>query len=446
VSRSLSITLFSTAALILLTACNVSTSLVPALPEEDGRFGIDSEIRQPFYSEADGLHKLTIRFYPEGFPGSQVPVDPAQGASIEVNYSPEDDPRFPEPAWHEWPDHHEWLPELTGDVRYEQTFCSPYPDLSGIELRVATFGADISTGTGVLRPFETVEVIHLPEIGRHVGFLPGGSEVEVVGTTEGWARVLLSDEEAGWVDLQHFAELPDPVRQNDRDIILELHELDGDEPIRSSVINADDMYDNSHVEFEFSRVENALDSCFRFTITSPESEPGNAITVRFDPEAPYAEGQAILNGDPVDGDIVFQPIYDLHEPLYAGYLDDYEWAAPLDAFEARFDPVTDTADRYLEVRVRTGNVPVNIPWSRNRPPGQLPLVVSGMPDAPQGGMVFNASFQHDVPLGEVARVAGRDLYSRARLDKPFFAVFAVLLVGTVVAGGLVYWRGRADGR
>ncbi|TVR71112.1 MAG: hypothetical protein EA415_12050 [Sphaerobacteraceae bacterium] len=65
-----------------LAGCSVSTSLVPAMSEEDGRFGFDTQVRQPFYSEADGLHKLTIRFYPEGFPGSQVPVDASQGSAI----------------------------------------------------------------------------------------------------------------------------------------------------------------------------------------------------------------------------------------------------------------------------------------------------------------------------------------------------------------------------
>jgi hypothetical protein len=434
------------AGLLVLSACALSTSLVPAMPEVEGRFGIDTEIRQPFYSEADGLHKLTVQFYPEGFPGSQVPVDPSQGAAIEINYAPGDDPRFPEPAFHQWPEHHEWLPELTSDVRYEQTFCTPYPDLSGIEVRVATFGADISPGTGVLEPLETVEVLHLPVVGQHVGFLPGGSEVEVVGTTEGWARVLLGDEERGWIDMEHFDELPEPARRNDGDVVLDLYEIDGDESIRSSVVNAADMFDISHVSFDFPVVEDAIDSCYRFAITSPDSETGNAITLRFDREGPYDEGQAILNGDAVDGDIVFQPLFDLQEPIYSGYLDNYEWAAPLDAFEARFEPVQDTADRYLELRVRAGNVPVNIPWSRNRPPGHRPLEVAGMPEAPQGGMVFNAAFQRDVPIGEIARVSARDLYSQARMDKPFYTGLALLLAGTAVVGGLLLLRSDRYGR
>ncbi len=423
----------------VLAGCSVSTSLVPAMSEEDGRFGFDTQVRQPFYSEADGLHKLTIRFYPEGFPGSQVPVDASQGSAIVLDYAPDQDPRFPEPAFHEWPEHQEWLPELIEDMRYEQTFCSPYPDLNGIELRVATFGADLSPGTGVLQPFDTVEVLELPEVGQHAGFIPGGSEVEVVAATEGWARVEFNDDQAGWIRFENFAELPDAYRTNDKDVVLELYEQDGDEPIRESVVNAADMYDISHVTFDFDRYDGALDQCFRFVVTSPESSPGNAITLRFDPDSPYDDGQAILNGDPVDGDIVFSPLYDLQAPLYRGFLDDYEWAAPLDAFEARFDPIDNTADRYLEVRVETGNVPINIPWSRNRPPGQRPLAVDGMPEAPQGGLIFNAAFHQDVPLGEVSRIFGRDLLSRARMDQLFFGGLGLLLLGTAL-GGVVIWR------
>ncbi|TVR71111.1 MAG: hypothetical protein EA415_12045 [Sphaerobacteraceae bacterium] len=304
---------------------------------------------------------------------------------------------------------------------------------------MATFGADLSPGTGVLQPFDTVEVLELPEVGQHAGFIPGGSEVEVVAATEGWARVEFNDDQAGWIRFENFAELPDAHRTNDKDVVLELYEQDGDEPIRQSVVNAADMYDISHVTFDFDRYEDALDQCFRFVVTSPDSSPGNAITLRFDPDSPYQDGQAILNGDPVDGDIVFSPLYDLQEPLYRGFLDDYEWAAPLDAFEARFDPIENTADRYLEVRVETGNVPINIPWSRNRPPGQRPLAVEGMPEAPQGGLIFNAAFHQDVPLGEVSRIFGRDLLSRARMDQLFFGGLGLLLLGTAL-GGVVIWR------
>jgi hypothetical protein len=446
VSRTLLLLLISLAGLVVLTACTVSTSLVPAMAEEDGRFGIDTAVRQPFYSDSNGLHKLTIQFNPESTSGSQVPVDPAQGAGIELNYAPEEDPRFPEPSFHQWPEHQEWLPELTGDITYEQTFCTPYPDLSGIEVRVATFGADLSAGTGLLEPLDTVEVLHLPVVGDHVGYLPGGSEVEVVGSTEGWARVVLGEEERGWIDMDHFEDLPEPTRTNYEDVLLQLFELEGNEPVRESVINADEMYDISHVSFDFPVVEDALDECYRFRLTSPESEPGNAITLRYDPDGPYDEGQAILNGEPAAGDIVFQPRYDLQEPLYSGYLDDYEWAAPLNAFEARFDPVENTEDRYLEVRVTAGNAPVSVPWSRNRPPGQRPLEVIGDSDAPGGGIIFNAAFQRDIPVAEVAQVTSRDLVSRARMDQPFYVGMALLLVTTVVIGGILWRRSEPYGR
>jgi hypothetical protein len=431
---------------LLMSACTISSSLTPAMAEEHGRFGVNTEVRQPFYAEHDGVYKLTIRFHPDGFPGSQVPVDPSRGARIELNYAPGDDRRFPEPAFHEWPDDHEWLPELTSEERYEQTFCSPYPDLSGIEVRVATYAADVGTGVARLEQYETVDVLSYPIVGEHVGLVPGGSEIDVAGAIEGWVRVLLGDDEFGYIEMRRFAELPEPHRVNDRDVRLELFEADGDEPIRQSVVNANEMFDISHVQFTFPRVEESLDECFRFEITSPDSEPGNAITLRYDRRGDYQDGGAILNGQTVDGDIVFQPQYDLQEPLYSGYLDDYEWAAPLDAFEARFSPVSNTADRYLEIRVVTGDAPMNVPWSRNRPPGQLPLEVAGDNSLPAGGLIFNASFRHDVDLSSAARAAGRDLYSRGRMDKPFFALFSLALVATAIAGGLFVRGAVARGR
>jgi hypothetical protein len=434
------------AGLMILASCTVSTSLVPVLPEEEGRFGVSTEVRQPFYAEDDGLHKLTVRFYPEGFPGSQLPIDPSHGATVEVNYAPDDDPRFPGGAFHEWPGHQEWLPELAGEVSYEQAFCSPYPDLIGIEVRVATFWGDLTPGTGVLKPFETVEMLDLPIVGRHVGFVPGGSEVEVVGATEGWARVLLGDDERGWIDMEHFEELPPPARVNDKDVILEVLDPDSGDAVRTSTVNASDMFDVSHVTFEFPVLQESQDNCYRFRLTSPESEPGNAITIRYDPDGSYEDGHAILNGTSTDGDIVFQPRYDLQEALYHGSLDDYEWAAPLDAFEARFDPIENTADRYLEVRIRPGESPVNIPWSRIRPPGQRPLQVEGMPEAPQGGLVFNAVFRKDVPVTDVTRITARDLYASARQDKVFYGLFGLLLLGTVAGGAYALRRSEPDGR
>jgi hypothetical protein len=432
--------------LIVVAGCSVSTTLVPVLPEEEGRFGVMSEVRQPFYAEDDGLNGLTIRFFPDDFPGAQDSNDSTRRTTIQINYAPDDDPRFPEGAFHEWPDHQEWLPELTGDVSYEQTFCSPYPDLSGIQVRVATFGADISPGAGVLSPVEAAEVLELPIVGRHVGFLPGGSEVQIVSTTEGWVRVLFGDDRHGYVDMDNFEELPEPERVNDRDVLLELFDSENDDPIRTSVTNARDMHDNSHLTFGFDTVEDSLDECYRFRLRSPESEPGNAVTIRYDPEGPYEDGQAILSGTATEGDIVFQPQYARQEPLYQGSLNDYEWAAPLNAFEARFDPIDNTADRYLEVRIETGDVPATVPWSRIRPPGQRPLEVAGMPDAPQGGLIFNATFQKDVPLSEVARLTGRDLYSSARQDKLFFGLFGILLLGTVAGATLIYRRGDHRGR
>ena len=85
--------------------------------------------------------------------------NPTGGATVTLRYAPEVDNRYPDSAFHDWPDQTKWLGELTGDRTLGQTFYSRYPNLNGITLRVATFGADTGTGEGTLKSGPDIEVL-----------------------------------------------------------------------------------------------------------------------------------------------------------------------------------------------------------------------------------------------------------------------------------------------
>src|SRR5690606_20294028 len=148
----------------------------------------------------DGLSGLTVAVVPQtGSEGELLP-QPTDGARVEVRYASEADPRFPETAFHEWPEGQQWLGEITGDRVVGQSFLSRYPNLAGITLRVATYGADLSPGQGRLNERQAVSVLELPIDGREVASLPGGSLVAVDGAAEGWAAVRLDSGQSGFVD------------------------------------------------------------------------------------------------------------------------------------------------------------------------------------------------------------------------------------------------------
>jgi hypothetical protein len=427
--RIASVTLIALLTLVL-TGCRLSTALVPVLPVDEGQISVSTAVRQPFYSPHDDLNRLTIRFYPEGFPGPQLPIDLARGASIEIRYAPESDRRFPERDFHAWPGEHAWLPELVAGHVYGQSFTSPYPYLSGVQVRVATFFGDLQPGPGTLRLGPAARVLDLPVSGRDIAHLPGGSEVSILGSAEGWAHVQLPDGRHGFIDLDDLAEFPAPARQNDADVVLELFDHDSGERLRTSVMNAADMFDNSHLTFEFEPIAEAMGQVFRFELSSPDATHGNAVTLRYSPTALYDDGFRFENGEVVPGDMIFRPVYDAGEPLWQGMLGDFEWAAPIDAFETSFAPLPETRDRYLAIVVHAGDAPINVPWSVIRPPGQQPLRVDGWPEAPPGGLVFNAVYRANVPLASIGRDVARDSRRVARTD-PLFVTLMVLLTGSV---------------
>ena len=98
-------------------------------------------------------------------------------------------------------------------------------------------------------------------------------------------------------------------RENTHDVIFHLRE--GPESIkdlRRVVVNASKILDNEYRSFEFDPIPDSKGKTYYFFIESPNSVPGNAITVLYAPGDIYGGGTRFMNGKPVGGDLFFQKI------------------------------------------------------------------------------------------------------------------------------------------
>ncbi|HET7036821.1 MAG TPA: hypothetical protein VFI42_14135, partial [Thermomicrobiaceae bacterium] len=339
------------AALLLLSACGVQTALMDTTPEADGVVSVAGSASQAFYAPVDGLDRLSVGLAPEVAQGETFPRL-AAGASYQLSYAPELDPAYPDGAFHDWPDDQQWDGELTGDRTIGQSFVSRYASLDGITVRVATFGADSGNGLGTLKPGGPVAVLALPVDGALLATVPGGSQLPVAGSAEGWARVTLPDGQGGYVALDRFAQLPQPARVNDQDVILRLYRDGEPDPVRQAAINARQIRDNSHLTFTFAPLDDPAGGRYRFTLASPGSRPGDAVTFRFAPADVYADGERFERGAAASGDLIFRPHYGPQPVLAGGKLDDFVWSAQTNTLDGAFAPIHGTAARFLRLTIR----------------------------------------------------------------------------------------------
>ncbi|HUZ01242.1 MAG TPA: hypothetical protein VMU89_12905 [Thermomicrobiaceae bacterium] len=432
--------------LALAPACTVERVLRPDLPASDGTLTVARQVSQVFVAPGDGLNRLSIGIVPPN-PSSQTPLSTVTGgATVELRYAPQFDPGYPDGDFHTWPADQQWLGELTGSRSVGESFISDYPNLNGITLRVATFGADLSPGVGQLRSGTAAPVLQLPVDGPLLEDLPGGSSVRVDGSAEGYAHVVLDDGTIGYVQLSRFATLPKPTRVNDHDVVLTLYR-DGDPtPIRTVTINARDMHDNSHVTFEFASIPDSLGAAYRFTLASSGSVQGNAVTFRYSPTDDYADGTRFEDGKPALGDLIFRPSYADGAALYRGSLDSYVLSGQTNALEGTFHPLANTAGRALEVVVKPGDRPLDVEWSTSRPPGDQPLMLAGDPGASRGGLVLNVGFRDDLPLGSIAGDSLHRVGGTARRDPLFFSLYGLLIAAAAAWFVVSLGRGLRRGR
>lgn len=417
-------------------ACRVERMLMPGLPEEAGDLLVTDTLTQTFSAPSDGLNQLSIGVVPMTPTSGRVVPSLTHGATFEIHYAPELDPAYPDGAFHDWPEDQAWLGELTGERSVGQTFVSRYPNLNGITLRVATYGADLSPGLAQLVDGPPVPVLLMPVNGEPITELPGGSRVVVDGAAEGWVRVRLDGGRAGYIHRDHFVELPPSDRVNDRDVLLELYREGDTEPLRTARLNAAEMHDNSHVTFRFEPIADSHDVRYRFTLTSPDAEPGNAVTFRYASRDLYPDGTRFEGGDPVEGDLIFRPAYAPGEPLYRGELDQFVLSGQTNALEGTIPPLEGTLNRSLRLVIRAGDAPLPVTWSTQLPPGGERLTVSGGERPVPGALVFNVGFRGDLPLGSIAHASLLSIGRSARHDPGFFMLYGLALVG---AAGWGLW-------
>lgn len=67
--------------------------------------------------------------------------------------------------------------------------------------------------------------------------------------------------------------------------------------------------DNRYFRFRFPKIKGSKGEKFYFYLEAPLSQPGNAITIWFNPEDLYREGEKFVNGVASEGDLVFKTIY-----------------------------------------------------------------------------------------------------------------------------------------
>lgn len=103
------------------------------------------------------------------------------------------------------------------------------------------------------------------------------------------------------------------ARENTEDIIFELWEADTRELITTYSVNAQSIRDNAYHSFRFDPITNSAGRSYIFTLSSPRSFPGNAITAWCHPDDVYDGGTAIINNVAIEGDLRFR-VYHTYSP------------------------------------------------------------------------------------------------------------------------------------
>jgi hypothetical protein len=105
-------------------------------------------------------------------------------------------------------------------------------------------------------------------------------------------------------------ELVTYARVNTKDIIFHLRSSPTSTiDLFSSKVNARQIGDNSYHRFSFPKISESKDNSYYLFIESPESSPGNAITIWSSSEDVYKDGSMYMNNRPVGGDLAFKTYY-----------------------------------------------------------------------------------------------------------------------------------------
>jgi len=96
-------------------------------------------------------------------------------------------------------------------------------------------------------------------------------------------------------------------RTNDREVVFRLWELRTERHlVRETVFNPADTLDNLYRTFAFDPISQSGGKTYAFTLISPGSTLGNSLSVWMNEADIYPGGRAILNGQPLTGDLTFR--------------------------------------------------------------------------------------------------------------------------------------------
>lgn len=229
------------------------------------------------------------------------------GARLQIIPAPQLDLRFPERqrGFHTWPESDVWLPVADA---YAQSFTSPYANLSGITVRVATFGGDLIPGDATIGPGGG-ELLALPIDGDSIVSLDAGERVRVMSASEGWAQAQLPSGLTGFAPLTDFATLPQPVRRPS-DVLFTLRDESGT-IVQEVIVPADSIHDNAHLTIAFDPIPASGGQSYTFEFV-PTDASLDAFTLRATGDDDYRDG---ARSDDDMTDLVFQPEYDESSPL-----------------------------------------------------------------------------------------------------------------------------------
>jgi hypothetical protein len=99
-------------------------------------------------------------------------------------------------------------------------------------------------------------------------------------------------------------------RINTHDVVFHLKASPREgEDLRKVTISAREVEDGAYFGFTFPRIPDSAGKNLFFYLDSPESVPGDAITIGSKDGDPYAKGTAYLNGSPTEQDLTFVTRY-----------------------------------------------------------------------------------------------------------------------------------------
>lgn len=189
--------------------------------------------------------------------------------------------------------------EIYGETKIGQSFISHLKGLSKISVQMANFRR-INTHDIIFHLKINPDEENLPKefagppVGEIYGEMKVGQTFYSYGSGLSGIKVLM----VNYHD-----------RENTHDVIFHLRESPGStKDLRRVVVNTSKILDNEYHIFEFSPIPDSKGKTYYFFIESPNSVPGNAISVRYTPDDSYGGGTQFRNGKSVQGDLLFRKI------------------------------------------------------------------------------------------------------------------------------------------